>query len=222
MVGRGLHCFASLNSLFLDLLPSLRVLFRFKPTDVACCSSLKHLSVSKCQSLKNLFTADLVKYHVRNLQTIYVRRCSQMEDIIVAATTEVEEEDINKMTHPILCFPNLQRLGLVDLPKLKGIWKGTMTCDSLQNLLVLKCRKLKRLPFSVSVHINDGDGQRRASTPPLKEIGGDKEWWDGVEWDTHPHAKSVFQPMFVQGKGFRVSICIYVFSLCMDLMKTSI
>ena len=82
----------------------------------------------------------------------------------MAATTEVEEEDINKMTHPILCFPNLQRLGLVDLPKLKGIWKGTMTCDSLQNLLVLKCRKLKRLPFSVSVHINDGDGQRRAST----------------------------------------------------------
>ena len=60
-------CIASLNLLFLDLLPSLRVLFKFKPTDVACCSSLKHLSVSKCQSLKNLFTADLVKYHVRNL-----------------------------------------------------------------------------------------------------------------------------------------------------------
>ncbi|XP_034679411.1 probable disease resistance protein At4g27220 [Vitis riparia] len=192
-------CIDSLNSLFLDSLPSLRVLFKLKPTDNVRCSSLKHLYVSKCHNLKHLFTPELVKNHLQNLQNIYVRSCSQMEDIIVG----VEEEDINEKNNPILCFPNFRCLELVDLPKLKGIWKGTMTCDSLQNLLVLKCRKLKRLPFAVSVHINDGDGQRRASTPPLKQIGGDKEWWDGVEWDTHPHAKSVFQHLFVQGKGFR-------------------
>ncbi|RVW42902.1 putative disease resistance protein [Vitis vinifera] len=192
-------CIDSLNSLFLDSLPSLRVLFKLKPTDNVRCSGLKHLYVSKCHNLKHLFTPELVKNHLQNLQNIYVRSCSQMEDIIVG----VEEENINEKNNPILCFPNFRCLELVDLPKLKGIWKGTMTCDSLQNLLVLKCRKLKRLPFAVSVHINNGDGQRRASTPPLKQIGGDKEWWDGVEWDTHPHAKSVFQPLFVQGKGFR-------------------
>ena len=206
-------CIDSLNSLFLDSLPSLSVLFKLKPTDNVRCSSLKHLYVSKCHNLKHLFTSELVKNHLQNLQNIYVRSCSQMEDIIVG----VEEEDINEKNNLILCFPNFRCLELVDLPKLKGIWKGTMTCDSLQNLLVLKCRKLKRLPFVVSVHINDGDGQRRASTPPLKQIGGDKEWWDGVEWDTHPHAKSVFQPLFVQGKGFRVSIIFYF--MYMDLMK---
>ncbi|KAJ9671387.1 hypothetical protein PVL29_025200 [Vitis rotundifolia] len=168
-------CIDSLNSLFLDLLPSLRVLFKLKPTDNVRCSSLKHLYVSKCHNLKHLFTPELVKNHLQNLQNIYVRSCSQMEDIIVG----VEEEEINEKNNPILCFPNFQCLELVDLPRLKGIWKGTMTCDSLQHLLVLKCRKLKRLPFAVSVHINDGDGQKRASTPPLKQIGGDKEWWDG-------------------------------------------
>ncbi|RVW94788.1 putative disease resistance protein [Vitis vinifera] len=195
-------CIASLNTLYLHELPSLRDLFMFRPTATVSCSSLKHLNVSDCNNLKHMFTLELVKYHIQNLQTIYVSSCNQMEDIIVAAA-EVEEEeeeegeeDTNETNNLILCLPNLQSFELAHVPKLKSIWKGTMTCDSLQRFTVMYCPKLRRLPLSV--HINDGDGEGRPSTPPLKQIKGEQMWWDGVEWDTHPHAKSVFQPLFVQ------------------------
>ncbi|KAJ9671381.1 hypothetical protein PVL29_025194 [Vitis rotundifolia] len=193
---------ASLNSLCLQRLQSLRVLFKLRPTDIIRCSSLKHLYVSDCLNLKHLFTPELVKYHLKNLQTIHVNNCMQMEDLIVVAEEEEkgekeeeEEEEkagINEMNNLILCFPNLQSLILEVLLKLKSIWKGTMTCDSLLQLTVLYCPKLRRLPLSV--HINDGDGERQASTPPLKQIRGEKEWWDGLEWNTPPHAKSIFEP----------------------------
>ncbi|XP_034677886.1 disease resistance protein UNI-like [Vitis riparia] len=186
-------CIASLNWLFLQDLQSLRVLFKLRPSDIVSCSSLKSLYVSRCDNLKHLFTPELVKYHLKNLQSIHVDSCRQMEDLIVAAEVEEEEEEevINQRHNLILCFPNLQSLMLQDLPKLKSIWKGTMTCDSLQQLTVFNCPKLRRLPLSVQ--INDGSGERRASTPPLKQIGGQKEWWDGLEWNA-PHAKSIFEP----------------------------
>ena len=206
-------CIASLNTLYLHELPSLRDLFMFRPTATVSCSSLKHLNVSDCNNLKHMFTLELVKYHIQNLQTIYVSSCNQMEDIIVAAA-EVEEEeeeegeeDTNETNNLILCLPNLQSFELAHVPKLKSIWKGTMTCDSLQRFTVMYCPKLRRLPLSV--HINDGDGEGRPSTPPLKQIKGEQMWWDGVEWDTHPHAKSVFQPLFVQDASSMVSIIFY-------------
>ncbi|RVX03965.1 putative disease resistance protein [Vitis vinifera] len=186
-------CIASLNWLFLEELQSLRVLFKLRPIDIVRCSSLKNLYVSNCDNLKHLFTPELVKYHLKNLQSIHVGNCRQMEDLIVAADVEEEEEEevINQRRNLILCFPTLQSLILEGLPKLKSIWKGTMTCDSLQQLTVLNCPKLRRLPLSVQ--INDGSGERRASTPALKQIRGQKEWWDGLEWNT-PHAKSIFEP----------------------------
>ncbi|XP_034679041.1 probable disease resistance protein At4g27220 [Vitis riparia] len=185
-------CIASLNWLFLQDLQSLRVLFKLRLSDIVSCSSLKSLYVSYCDNLKHLFTPELVKYHLKNLQRIHVGNCRQMEDLIVAAEVEEEEEEevINQRHNLILCFPNLQSLTLEYLPELKSIWKGTMTCDSLQ-LTVWNCPELRRLPLSVQ--INDGSGERRASTPPLKQIRGQKEWWDGLEWST-PHAKSIFEP----------------------------
>ncbi|KAJ9672731.1 hypothetical protein PVL29_026085 [Vitis rotundifolia] len=201
-------CIASLNWLFLEKLHNLRVLFKLRQKNIVRCSSLKHLYVSNCGNLNRLFTPELVKYHLQNRQTIHVSDCRQMEDLIVAVEEEEEEgeeeeeeeeeedDDIKEMNNLILCFPNLQSLVLEGLPKLKSIWKGTMTSDSLQQLTISNCPNLRRLPLSV--HINDCDGERRASTPPLKQIRGEKEWWeltwwDGLEWNTASHAKSMFQ-----------------------------
>ncbi|KAJ9672861.1 hypothetical protein PVL29_026207 [Vitis rotundifolia] len=124
-------CIASLNLLFLEELQSLRVLFKLRLTDIVHCSSLKHLYVSNCGNLKHLFTPELVKYHLKNLQTIDVDNCRQMENIIRAIKVEEEEEEINDMNNLILCFPNLQSLVLKGLLKLKSIWKGTMINNSV-------------------------------------------------------------------------------------------
>ncbi|XP_034680443.1 probable disease resistance protein At4g27220 [Vitis riparia] len=186
-------CVASLNSLYLDGLPDLNVLFKSGPINIVSCSSLKHLEVKRCGNLKHLFTHELVNHHLQNLQTIYVNSCKQMEDIIVATEIEEEGEEIDEMNNLLLYFPNLKRLTLLDLPELKSIWKGTMTHDSLQELEVWNCPKLRRLPLSV--HITDGDGERRASTSPLKKIMGEVNWWESLAWDTHPHAQFVFQPL---------------------------
>ncbi|KAL6314645.1 hypothetical protein AAG906_026989 [Vitis piasezkii] len=100
-------CIASLSTLCLYELPSLRVLF-LRPTDNVRCSSLKNLYVSNCDNLKHLFTLELVKYHLINLQSIHVGNCSQMEDLIVAVEVEEEEEEeegTNQRHNLILCFP---------------------------------------------------------------------------------------------------------------------
>ena len=59
------------------------------------------------------------------------------------------------------------------------------------------------------MHITDGNGERGASASPLKKIKGEANWWEGVEWDTHPHAKSVFQPLFRKEIEIPVSIIFY-------------
>ena len=187
-------CIASLNTLYLDGLSDLSVLFKFRPTNNVSFSSLKLLEVWSCGNLKHLFTHEIVNHHLQNLQTINVGKCKQMEDIIAATEVEEEGEEIDEMNNLLLYFPNLKRLELLMLPELKSIWKGTMTRDSLQELIVSVCPKLRRLPLSV--HITDGDEERRASASPLKEIVGEENWWEGLEWDTHPHAQSVFQPVF--------------------------
>ena len=84
-----------------------------------------------------------------------------------------------------------------------------MTCDSLQQLAVWDCPNLQSLPLSVHI-TTDGDGERRASTPPLKGIRGGKEWWDEGEWEP----KSLFQPLFEPipklGVDEAVSIIFYI------------
>ncbi|KAJ9672743.1 hypothetical protein PVL29_026097 [Vitis rotundifolia] len=173
-------CIASLNWLFLDELQSLRVLFKLRPTNIVCCSSLKHLYVSNCGNLKHLFTPKLVKYHLKNLQTIRINNCRQMKDLIVAAKEEEEEEkeeDINEINNLILY--KLQHRPSKQIKGEKEWWR----------LIVLYWPKLRRLPFSV--HINYCDRERRASTPPLKQIRGEKEWWDGLEWNTPPYICSI-------------------------------
>ena len=201
---------SSLNTLKIENLPNLRVLFKLRPTENIASysnSSLKHLFVGRCHNLKHLFTAELVKsHHLQKLHSISVYDCSELEDIIIVAEPEAaaeEEEGIissemnNDLT--LLRFPNLQSLKLARLPKLKSIWKqGKMTCDSLKQLSVWNCPNLQRLPLSMETTTNgDGDGERRASSPPLKEIRGEKEWWDEVEWEP----KYLFQSLFIPLAG---------------------
>jgi disease resistance protein RPS2 len=124
--------------------------------------------------------------HLHNLEEIDVRVCEQLDEII---EKEKEEEgmDTTKIT-----LPRLKKLWLQSLPELKSICSSSkvISCDSLEEILILGCPKLKRLPLSLPFL----NGQ--LSPPPsLKHIKAEEEWWELLEWDCQD-TKNVLQPFF--------------------------
>ncbi|XP_073262659.1 probable disease resistance protein At4g27220 [Populus alba] len=139
-----------------------------------------------CKSMKKLFPLVLLPNLV-NLERIDVSDCEKMEEII--GTTDEESSTSNSITEVIL--PKLITLELYDLPELKSICSAKLICNSLENIKVIHCEKLKRMPICLPLLEN---GQ--PSPPPsLKEIKAyPEDWWERVvEWE-HPDAKEVLRP----------------------------
>uniref|UniRef100_A0A3N7FBY3 Uncharacterized protein n=2 Tax=Populus trichocarpa TaxID=3694 RepID=A0A3N7FBY3_POPTR len=110
-----------------------------------------------------------------------------MEEII--GTTDEESSTYNSIME--LIFPKLRSLRLFELPELKSICSAKLICNSLKDIDVEDCQKLKRMPICLPLLEN---GQ--PSPPPsLKEITVyPEEWWETVvEWE-HPNAKDVLRP----------------------------
>ncbi|GLU12227.1 hypothetical protein SLE2022_289240 [Rubroshorea leprosula] len=85
-------------------------------------------------------------------------------------------------------LPNLRQLGLYNLPKLKRICpaRGIMVCDSLQNLTLSKCPKLRRIPLAGNVWPSPPVALESIKIQP-------KKLWESLEWDDL-NAKNVLQP----------------------------
>jgi disease resistance protein RPS2 len=135
--------------------------------------------------MKKLFPLLLLPNLV-NLERIEVSECWKMEEII--GTTDEESSTSNSITEVIL--PKLRTLTLHELPELKSICSAKLICNSLEDIKLTFCEKLKRMPICLPLLEN---GQ--PSPPPsLKEIRAKpKEWWETVvEWE-HPNAKDVLR-----------------------------
>ena len=104
----------------------------------------------------------------------------------------------------------LRSISLERLPTLKSICRGRMVCDSLKEIKVHECPKLKRLPLYLPPLL---DGQ---PSPPssLKKIYAERgeEWWESLEWD-HPNAKNVLQHLvvFYSSKLFSCALLTNIF-----------
>ncbi|XP_061944844.1 probable disease resistance protein At4g27220 [Populus nigra] len=149
-------------------------------------SGLKEFYCSGCKSMKKLFPLVLLPNLV-NLERIEVVLCKKMEEII--GTTDEESSTSNSITEFIL--PKFRTLALSELPELKSICSAKLICNSLEEIIVIKCEKLKRMPICLPLLEN---GQ--LSPPPsLKYIRAyPKEWWETVvEWED-PNAKDVLRP----------------------------
>jgi disease resistance protein RPS2 len=149
-------------------------------------SGLKEFFCNGCKSMKKLFPLVLLPNLV-NLELIDVSECEKMEEII--GTTDEESSTSNSITEVIL--PKLRILELFWLPELKSICSAKLICNSLEDISVRWCEKLKRMPICLPLLEN---GQ--PSPPPsLREINArPKEWWERVvEWE-HPNAKDVLRP----------------------------
>jgi len=156
--------------------------------------------------MKKLFPLVLLQNLV-NLEVIDVSFCEKMEEII--GTTDEESSSSNSITEFIL--PKLTTLELYKLPELKSICSAKLICNSLEDIRVRLCQKLKRMPICLPLLEN---GQ--PSPPPsLKNIySKPKEWWETVvEWE-HPNAKDVLRPFVTLYRPF---VTIYI---SLPLMKT--
>ncbi|KAK9280102.1 hypothetical protein L1049_013787 [Liquidambar formosana] len=194
----GIECVLSSSSSFslpslemLDLynLRNLRTLFRGEgasPPPPGTFSNLKDLVICMCPKIRKLFTPELLLY-LQNLEGIRVSSCEGMEEI-VAGKAEREGMGVNNHdSNTRITLPKFRILRLVNLPKLKSIIcsRRTMVCDFLEEIQVLDCPKLKRLPslcpcsmvnrllprlFNVSMYTIENGGNHLSGTVPMLKM----------------------------------------------------
>ncbi|KAG5224016.1 disease resistance protein [Salix suchowensis] len=157
------------------------------PSNNGMFSRLKKFYCFECNNMKKLFPLELLSYLV-NLEVIKVGVCEKMEEII--GTTDEESSTSNPITE--LTLPKLRYLELFGLPELKGICSAKLICNSLEEIVVRFCEKLKRMAISLPLLEN---GQP-SPHPSLKKITArPEEWWETVvEWEP-PNAKEVLRPI---------------------------
>ncbi|GLT50784.1 hypothetical protein SLA2020_242460 [Shorea laevis] len=170
-----------LELLELRMLPKLCELVRVEgaATPPHIFSNLKELNIWDCSRMSKLLSLEL-QQAFRTVEVITVTLCHQMEEIIASSDSDASSD---KFT-----FPKLRRLSLFSLPQLKSICsaKGVMVCDSIEEISILSCRELKRIPVQLPLL----DNGQPSPPPRLREIKIDEAWWESVEWDH----KNLLQP----------------------------
>ncbi|XP_072983986.1 disease resistance protein RPS2-like [Typha latifolia] len=91
--------------------------------------------------------------------------CNNIKQVV--DTKELREDQL------IYAFHRLKILQLNHLPNLDSICDTALVFPSLEYIDVSVCPSLKKLPFRAET-TNSGK---------LKQIRGEKRWWDGLEWE---------------------------------------
>ncbi|XP_052300193.1 probable disease resistance protein At4g27220 isoform X2 [Citrus sinensis] len=151
---------------------------------------LKVLRFANCRNLKNLFSLRLLPA-LQNLEVLKVYNCDSIEEIVAVEDEETEKELATNTIINTVTLPRLKKLGFYYLPEFKSFCSnnGVLVCNSLQEIEVRRCPKLKRLSLSLPLLDN---GQ---PSPPhaLEVIRIKKELWESLEWD-QANAKDVLNP----------------------------
>ncbi|GAY53075.1 hypothetical protein CUMW_146630 [Citrus unshiu] len=151
---------------------------------------LKVLRFDNCRNLKNLFSLRLLPA-LQNLEVLKVYNCDSIEEIVAVEDEETEKELATNTIINTVTLPRLKKLGFYYLPEFKSFCSnnGVLVCNSLQEIEVHRCPKLKRLSLSLPLLDN---GQ---PSPPhaLEVIRIKKELWESLEWD-QANAKDVLNP----------------------------
>ncbi|KAK2651389.1 hypothetical protein Ddye_011245 [Dipteronia dyeriana] len=146
-------------------LRELKILFeeqeRMQGITPDCFRNLCYLHIESC-SIKDL---TWLKYAIY-LPYLWVDNCPSLEEIIADdfGSSEIEENmDI---------LSKIESINLVSLPSLKSICRRALLFPCLQNVEVINCSSLRKLPF-----------ESGSAAKSLKAIKGSKTWWDELEWD---------------------------------------
>ncbi|KAH9745578.1 Disease resistance protein [Citrus sinensis] len=105
-----------------------------------CLSNVKRLDVGDCGSMLKILPSHLVQ-SFQNLQRLRVGRCELLESVF-----EIERVNIAKEETEL--FSSLEKLTLIDLPRMTDIWKGDTQFVSLHNLKKVRvqdCDELRQV-----------------------------------------------------------------------------
>ncbi|KAB2006204.1 hypothetical protein ES319_D11G326600v1 [Gossypium barbadense] len=156
------HQLQTLESLILISLRNLNVIVGagVEESSVGTFSSLKVITLVKCEKIKKMFSVDWV---LPNLENLTVSTCSKLKEIIA----EPQKEGTGAFKFSL---PKLKRLTLCSLPELKSICgeNGVIVCDSLECIEIVR-EKVKRIPLYLPQLQIDDEGKPTPSNP-LKEI----------------------------------------------------
>ncbi|XP_075655382.1 disease resistance protein At4g27190-like isoform X2 [Castanea sativa] len=170
---------------------------------VGCFVGLKSLTVERSTS-SNLRTVGECSAHsdlLPNLEQLHLYALADLESISDLASLLglrfdrlilIEVRDCYNMRCLLSCgdfictLPNLEVikiLELKDLPELKTLCRHKETWPCLEQVDVIVCHRLRRLPLT------------EQNVGAIKEIRGESQWWDALEWD-EDKTKSSLLPYF--------------------------
>ncbi|XP_058106082.1 disease resistance protein At4g27190-like isoform X2 [Magnolia sinica] len=174
----GDDAFQCLQFLVLGDLPNLEKVFDggAPPPLNTSLQNLRRIFVFKCERLSSLFSSSMVE-QLHQLEELTISECFQMKEI-------VEGDEL-----PHNSFPKLSILELDHLPELESICSQRFTFISLEEMKVISCPKLKKLPlFRSSIH-------------EIKvKIEGKREWWEGLEWEDE-NARSLCSTIYKEASS---------------------
>lgn len=161
-----------LEVLALNNLPSLITVWE-NPVTHGALQNLRSITIWHCNKLKNVsWVINLPK-----LEMIYLFYCKGMEEVINV------DDVVGGLAN---IFPSLRTLSMRDIPHLMSISRCKMDFPSLQQIAVIDCPKLKKLPLK----------SPGVSAPHTFTVYGEKGWWDKLEWD-EAGVESAFLPHFI-------------------------
>ncbi|PKA64520.1 Disease resistance protein RPS5 [Apostasia shenzhenica] len=140
--------------------------------------SLTVVKIYGCGKLSNISWV----LRLPSLEELTVHRCGEMEHVID------EEHGGGSSSDAGEAFPSLRRLCLSELPNLKmfataAAGGGALGFPSLEVVQVIRCPTMHRLPFGAEL-----------AGKKLKEIWGEKFWWDKLEMEED--ARAALLPRF--------------------------
>ncbi|KAG9155391.1 hypothetical protein Leryth_017921 [Lithospermum erythrorhizon] len=134
------NVFHNLDSLTLFWLPSLRHLWRKLPEGAVAFRNLTSLTISRCESLKQLLTQSMAKM-LANLKRLHIKECRELEAIVRLD----EASPLGKASASTgeMIFERLEDLELSYLPQLTNFRRmfpeGTVSLQKLSTLKIVGC-----------------------------------------------------------------------------------
>ncbi|KAG4196761.1 hypothetical protein ERO13_A06G192200v2 [Gossypium hirsutum] len=140
--------------------------------------TLSKVQITGCSKLKDVTWVILAP----NLRRLEVWYCIKMEEIL-------SEEKLHQAAGVIgIPYPKpflkLESLYLIELPKLKSIYRDALPFPCLTRIGINGCIELKKLPLNSD-----------SAKGNLLSIKGDKFWWAKVEWEDEA-TRHAFLPSF--------------------------